>query len=114
MAGDGVLELTKSNFDQEVIKSDQPVLVDFWADWCVPCRILAPVVDELAKEFAGKVKVGKIDLTDNNSPNTELAIQYEVNAIPTVIVFKKGQIARKFVGLAPKKELVAELQKAMV
>ena len=108
MAGDGVLELTDDNFDQEVIKSDKPVLVDFWAEWCMPCRMLAPTIDELAKEFNGKVKVGKVD-TD---ANRDSAIKFGISAIPTIILFKGGQVVRKFVGVTPKKEFVAELQKA--
>lgn len=108
MAGDGVLELTDGNFEQEVLKSSQPVLVDFWAEWCMPCRMLAPTIDELAKEFTGKVKVGKVD-TD---ANRETALKFNISAIPTIILFKEGQVIRKFVGVTPKKEFVAELQKA--
>ena len=108
MAGDGVLELTDDNFDQEVINSDKPVLVDFWAEWCMPCRMLAPTIDELAKEFNGRVKVGKVD-TD---ANRDSAMKFGISAIPTIILFKGGQVVRKFVGVTPKKEFVAELQKA--
>ena len=108
MAGDGVLELTDSNFEAEVLKSDKPVLVDFWAEWCMPCRMLAPTIDELAKEFVGKVKVGKVD-TDSNR---DVSVKFGISAIPTIILFKDGQVVRKFVGVTPKKEFVAELQKA--
>lgn len=107
MAGDAVLELTDDNFDSEVLKSDKPVLVDFWAEWCGPCRALAPTIDQLAKEFDGKVKVGKVN-TDNNR---DVPVKYGISAIPTIILFKQGQIVRKFVGLTNKKEFVAELQK---
>lgn len=107
MAGDGVLELTDDNFDAEVINSDKPVLVDFWAEWCMPCRMLAPTIDELAKEFAGKVKVGKVD-TDSNR---EVSVKFGISAIPTIILFKGGQPVRKFVGVTPKQEFVNELTK---
>ena len=108
MAGQGVLELTDGNFEQEVIKSDKPVLVDFWAEWCMPCRMLAPTIEELAKEFAGKVKVGKVD-TD---ANREVALKFGISAIPTVILFKGGKVVSKFVGVRPKTDFAAELQKA--
>ena len=108
MAGDAVLELTDDNFDQEVIKSDKPVLVDFWAEWCMPCRMLAPTINDLAKEFEGKVKVGKVD-TDSNR---EVSMKFGISAIPTVILFKNGQVIHKFVGVQPKKEFAAELTKA--
>ncbi|MCX5662177.1 MAG: thioredoxin [Planctomycetota bacterium] len=108
MAGDSVLQLTDDNFEKEVINSDKPVLVDFWAEWCMPCRMLAPTIDDLAKEFDGKVKVGKVD-TDSNR---EVSLKFGINAIPTVLLFKGGQVIRKFVGVQPKKEFVAELQKA--
>lgn len=109
MAGDGVLELTDQNFQTEVISSEQPVLVDFWAEWCMPCRMLAPTIDELAREFAGKIKVGKVD-TDSNR---DVSMKFGISAIPTVMVFKGGQVVRKFVGVTPKKDFVAELQKQL-
>ena len=105
MASDAVLELTDDNFEQEVINSDLPVLVDFWAEWCMPCRMLAPVVDELAEEFAGKVKVGKID-TD---ANREVSVKFGISAIPTIMLFKDGEVVRKFVGVTPKEDFVSEL-----
>ncbi|MEX0776340.1 MAG: thioredoxin [Phycisphaeraceae bacterium] len=108
MAGDNVLELTDENFELEVEKSDQPVLVDFWAEWCMPCRMLAPTIEQLAQDFTGKVKVGKVD-TD---ANRETAMKYGIQAIPTVILFKDGQVLKKFVGVQPKKEYAAELDKA--
>ena len=107
MAGDSTLELTDDNFEQEVIQSDKPVLVDFWAEWCMPCRMLAPTIDELAKEFDGKVKVGKVD-TDSNR---DVSMKFGISAIPTIILFRGGQVVRKFVGVTPKKEFVSELQK---
>lgn len=107
MAGANTLEFTDSNFESEVIQSDQPVLVDFWATWCGPCKALAPVVDELANEYQGKAKIGKVD-TDSNQG---VSIQFSVSAIPTVIVFSKGQIVQKFVGLQSKKSFQAVLDK---
>jgi len=108
MAGDHVLELTDDNFDQEVLRSDKPVLVDFWAEWCMPCKMLAPTVHELAAEFAGKVKVGKVD-TDSNR---NVSIKFGISAIPTLILFKGGQPVQKFVGVTPKQELSGALKKA--
>ena len=100
MAGQNVKEFTDGNFDQEVLKSSEPVLVDFWAEWCGPCRMLAPTIDKIANEYQGKVKVGKLD-TDSNR---EVAMKYQISAIPTVILFKNGQVAQKFVGMKQEKE----------
>lgn len=107
MAGDHVLELTDDNFEQEVLRSDKPVLVDFWAEWCMPCRMLAPTVNELAQEYAGKVKVGKVD-TDSNR---NVSMKFGISAIPTLILFKGGQAVQKFVGVTPKQELSGALKK---
>lgn len=98
MAGAGVKEFTDSNFQSEVLDADQPVLVDFWAEWCQPCRMLTPVIDQLATEYNGKAKIGKVD-TDSNR---ETAMKYGISAIPTVILFKGGHPAKKFVGLTSK------------
>ncbi len=95
MASENVHEFTESNFEQEVLQSDQPVLVDFWAEWCMPCRMLAPTIDKLATDYAGKVKVGKVD-TD---AAREIAMKYRIESIPTVILFQNGQPTQKFVGL---------------
>ena len=100
MASENVQEFSDANFDQEVLQSSQPVLVDFWAEWCMPCRMLAPTIDKIAESYVGKVKVGKVD-TDSNR---EVAMKYQINAIPTVILFKNGQVAQKFVGLKQEKE----------
>ena len=105
MASDAVLELTDSNFENEVINSDQPVLVDFWAEWCMPCRMLAPTIEELAGEYQGKVKVGKVD-TD---ANRDISVKYGISAIPTIILFQNGEAVRKFVGVTSKQDLKAEL-----
>ena len=95
MASQNVKEFTDQNFEQEVLKSSEPVLVDFWAEWCMPCRMLAPTIEKLAGDYAGKIKVGKVD-TDSNR---DVAIKYNISAIPTVILFKNGEVAQKFVGL---------------
>ena len=105
MASEHVLELTDGNFKQEVLESTVPVLVDFWAEWCMPCKMLAPAVEEVAKEYAGKAKVCKLD-TDTCR---ETAMKYGISAIPTLILFKDGQIAKKLVGLQPKKDLKAAI-----
>ena len=105
MASENVLTLSDENFQQQVLDSAQPVLVDFWAEWCGPCRMLAPTIEKIAADYQGKVKVGKVD-TDANR-NT--AIKFNISAIPTVILFNKGQIAKKFVGLQPEREFKAAL-----
>ena len=100
MAAENVQTFTDSNFEETVMKSGQPVLVDFWAEWCMPCKALGPTIDELATEYAGKVKVGKVDTDANQS----LSAQYGISAIPTVILFKDGQVAQKFVGLRQERD----------
>jgi thioredoxin 1 len=100
MASENVLELTDQNFEQEVLKSPTPVLVDFWAEWCMPCKMLTPTIEKLAKDYTGKIKVGKVD-TDSNR---DISIKYQISAIPTVILFKNGQVHQKFVGLKPERE----------
>ncbi|MCP4592200.1 MAG: thioredoxin [bacterium] len=105
MAGANTLTFTDADFEQEVLQSDVPVLVDFWAEWCAPCKALTPTIDELADEYAGKAKVGKMD-TD---ANREVSAKYQVSAIPTVLLFKGGEIAEKFVGLRGKKDFKAAM-----
>ena len=100
MATKAVHELTDTNFQSEVLDSDKPVLVDFWAEWCQPCRMLGPTIDQLATEYEGKAKVGKVD-TDSNR---EVSVKYGIQAIPTVLLFKGGQVQKKFVGLTPKEQ----------
>ncbi|RMH28465.1 MAG: thioredoxin [Planctomycetota bacterium] len=95
-----VHEFTDASFESEVLQSDVPVLVDFWAEWCMPCKMLSPTIDELADTFDGKIKVGKVD-TDSNR---DTSIKYGVQAIPTVLLFKNGEVVHKFVGLKNKTE----------
>ena len=97
------LVLTKENFENEVIKSDIPVLVDFWATWCGPCRMLSPVVEEIAKEFDGKIKVGKVNIDEQLG----LAIKYRVEVIPTLIYFVNGEIQKRTTGFMDKAELIS-------
>jgi len=104
MAGN-VLTFSDANFQTEVLSSEQPVLVDFWAPWCGPCKMIAPTIDTVATEFSGKVRVGKLNTDDN--PQT--ATSYGISAIPTVLLFKGGQIVDKFVGVVTKDKLANSL-----
>jgi len=105
MASENVTELTDANFEQEVLKSDVPVLVDFWAEWCMPCKMIADTIDELAEEYAGRVKVCKLD-TDGAR---DTAMKFSISSIPTLMLFKDGQVEKKYVGLQQK----ADLKKAL-
>ena len=105
MASENVKEFTDQNFEAEVLKSTQPVLVDFWAEWCMPCRMLTPTIEKLARDYAGRVKIGKLD-TD---ANRDVAVKYSINAIPTVILFKGGMVAEKIVGLKREQEFREKL-----
>ena len=101
------LTITQQNFEQEVLKSDMLVMLDFWAVWCGPCKVLSPIVAEVAEEFAGQVKVGKVNVDENN----QLAFQYGVMSIPTLKFFKGGKVVGELIGAAPKQAVVAELKK---
>ncbi len=106
---ENVLKLDAENFATEVTNSAVPVLVDFWAPWCGPCKMIGPVIEEIAGEFAGQAKVGKVNVDDNQA----LASQFGIRGIPTVMVFKGGKVVGSFVGLQPKAELTAALTAAL-
>ena len=100
------MEVNESNFDSEVTKSDATVLVDFWAPWCGPCKMIAPVLDEIAKEKAGAVKIAKVNIDDNQS----LSVKYNVRAIPALLFFKNGQLRDQVIGMTSKKDLLSRLE----
>jgi thioredoxin 1 len=99
------MTISDDNFENEVLKSDKPVLIDFWATWCGPCRTIAPIVEEIALEYNGKVKVGKLDV-DNNQ---QTAIKYGVRSIPTLLVFKNGEVKETIIGAVPKGQILQKL-----
>lgn len=107
MAGNNTLTFTDATFDQDVLKSETPVLVDFWAEWCGPCRMMGPTVDQVASDYSGKVKVGKLDVDSNQ----QTAMRYGIRGIPTVLLFKGGQIVEQKVGAIGKPEFVKMLDK---
>ena len=110
MSANNIVTLTAGNFEQEVLQSATPVLVDFWAEWCAPCTMIAPILDELASEYDGKVKVGKVNIDDHQV----IATQYGIRAIPTLLIFKDGEVAEQVVGLRSKRDLKANIDKVAV
>ena len=109
MAGAGLLEVTDANFDNDVLKSSQPVLVDFWAAWCGPCKAIAPIVEEVASQYSGKVKVGKMDV-DKNIATPQ---RYGVRGIPTLLLFKDGKVQEQIVGYVPKETIERAISKVL-
>lgn len=101
------LEFTESNFDTEVLNSETPVLVDFWANWCGPCKMIAPIVEEIAKELGAKLKVGKVDVDSNQ----QIAMRYGIRSIPTLLIFKEGKVVDQIIGAAPKQTILDKLSK---
>ena len=109
MASENVVTFTDENFDSEVLGSDVPVLVDFWAVWCGPCRMIAPIVDELADAYQGKAKIGKMNVDENRG----VSGRFKITSIPTLLLFKNGQVVQQIVGARPKKDFVAALDNAI-
>jgi len=103
------VKLTDANFKQEVLENKQPVLVDFWADWCGPCHMIAPAIEELAEDFTGRAKIAKLNVDESQ----QIAAQYGIRSIPTLLLFKDGQLVDQMVGAAPKQQIAARLEKYM-
>lgn len=109
MASESIVELSDSSFESEVIQNDKPVLVDFWAPWCGPCRAMAPVIGEISNDYSEKVKVGKVNVDEN----PETSMKFGIRSIPTLMVFKNGEVFEQIVGAVPKSEIERVLEKAI-
>ena len=106
---ENLIEFTDDNFDTEVLRSNLPVLVDFWAEWCGPCKMIAPIVEEISSDYAGKIKVGKVNVDFNN----QVAMQYGIRGIPALLVFKDGAVANQIVGAVPKSDITQILDEVI-
>ncbi len=109
MSALNIVTVTQENFDKEVLQSAQPFLVDFWAEWCGPCKMLAPILDELAQEYDGRIRVGKVNVDDHQA----LAAKFGISSIPTLLMFQKGQVADQIVGLRSKRDLKASFDRVL-
>ena len=109
MASETIVELNDSSFDTEVINSEKPVLVDFWAPWCGPCKALGPVIEEISNDFVDRVKVGKVNVDEN----PEISMKFDIRSIPTLLVFKNGKVQDQIIGAVPKSEIEKALEKVV-